>query len=852
MRSPCVVSTLIILLVLSAGDSAGQTSFGFDVTAYESFLASHKDISPNELLSMHPAGTFAASIPALSMQPLRLDSIDRWYSLTDAEKVLLGANGFVVTERISPWSFGAAFADIWIRDLPVYISTDAILHALHMSYDAILAQTEERFLIPKISTILAEMHGKLPELVQEYQSIPGMLPSLKDLDLYLTVARTLLDGQCICYFAANAGGVDTILQCIKNKQPGSCMPLFGDNDRVIDYSQFTVRGHYTQSQALSRYFQAMIWMGRTEFYLSPPDNRWDSYSVHLIQRQVVTALLFAESAALAGAETGFKEIDAILGYFVGEPDNVTLAQLNGLYAEVGLQSSAEVLDSLTYESFHSALMTHSWAYQRILSQILQGHTFEPGQVRPASAFLPLGQRFIIDSFVSSKVVFDNIEYGGEKVWRALPSALDIMFTLGNDAAGQLLVPQLERYHYAENLAALRYLIDAYEPDYWKETFFNGWLYAIRALNPPLERSVLPSHMQTAAWWQEKLNTQLASWAQLRHDNVLYGKQSYTAGTTCSYPCGYVEAIPIFYARVDTLMRRAEAFFQTAPEELRDMSFYFGEAAVTCSTLASIAAKELSRIPMSAEDDAFLENTLYWKSQMCGDHPLGWYPRLFYTPGSEMTANLVVADVHTCPTEESGAPVGWVLHVGTGPVNMAVVIADVPDAGPSAYIGPVLSYYERVTSQFKRLTDEEWATEYGDVSSIRPPWVNAYLADINGGLRPAGEMLITGVSAPMRYGILPADIILAQNFPNPFNPSTQIQFGLPEDARVSLGIYDNLGRKVIELVNDALQAGFHRVTWNGTSGAGSPVATGIYFARFVVTSRQGELLYRKTNRMLLLR
>ncbi len=112
--------------------------------------------------------------------------------------------------------------------------------------------------------------------------------------------------------------------------------------------------------------------------------------------------------------------------------------------------------------------------------------------------------------MSIKVVYDRINY--QRVnWRQLP-ALDVMFALGNDAAAQLLVPELDQYHYADNLAALRYLIDSYEPEYWKGTFFNGWLNAIRALNLPTERSVLPQFMHTAAWWQEKMNTQLASWA----------------------------------------------------------------------------------------------------------------------------------------------------------------------------------------------------------------------------------------------------------------------------------------------------------------------------------------------------
>jgi len=858
MRTLLSFAALVLLLTLSATDAFAQNRYNFDVAAYEAFLASHKDIPSSELLSMHPSGTFARTVPTLSTQPFRLDSIDMKYHLTNGEKVLLGINGFVVSERMAPGSFGQGFVDIWKADLPVFISTDAILHAVHRSYDEILKQCEEQYLIPALTAMLTQLSGKMTQLDQRYQSNPAMLPSLMDLDLYITVARVLLQGNGQSYYAANTQAVSTVLQNINKAYVGKCAPLFADSIRMVDYSQFTVRGHYTQSKELSQYFQSMTWLGRMEFYLSPPDDRWsppydpaDHYTKAQIQRQTVAALLFSELTMLAGTESQMQAFDKLLGFFVGEPDNVTLAHLDGLTAELGIQSASEILDTLKYNALHDALMTKSWAYQRILSQILQGHMFEPGSVQPASAFIPLGQRFIIDSFVSGNVVFDKIEYQGNKVWRELPSPLDVMFALGNDAAGQLLVSELDKYHYASNLAALRYLIDSYEPEYWKATFFNGWLNAIRALNVPSERSSLPPFMQTAGWWQEKMNTQLASWAELRHDNLLYAKQSYTAGGACSYPCGYVEPFPVFYERVDTLMKVAGQFFQTAPQELQYLSEYFQNAAQICGTLASIAHKELNHTPLSVDDSHFLDSTMFL-IKMCGIGTWGWYPHLFYNPKTELDTNIVVADVHTCPTDPVGKLIGWVLHVGTGPVNMAIVVADLPDIGPAAFIGPVMSYYQRVTTQFKRLTDEEWLTEYGNAPSFRPSWVNAYLADKSGNVLPSGDMLLTDVASPSGGGMLPTNIVLAQNYPNPFNPSTQIHFGLPEAGYISLVIYDILGHKVAELVNGMCQAGFHSVTWDGKNSAGISVATGMYLTRFVVTSGQGKAAYSRTNKMLLVK
>ncbi len=72
--------------------------------------------------------------------------------------------------------------------------------------------------------------------------------------------------------------------------------------------------------------------------------------------------------------------------------------------------------------------------------------------------------------------------------------------------------------------------------------------------------------------------------------------------------------------------------------------------------------------------------------------------------------------------------------------------------------------------------------------------------------------------------------LGQNFPNPFNPSTTIEYSLPENAQVTLTIYNILGQKVSTLIDRSIAAGTYRVIWNGTNEAGVPVAGGLYIYR----------------------
>ena len=75
--------------------------------------------------------------------------------------------------------------------------------------------------------------------------------------------------------------------------------------------------------------------------------------------------------------------------------------------------------------------------------------------------------------------------------------------------------------------------------------------------------------------------------------------------------------------------------------------------------------------------------------------------------------------------------------------------------------------------------------------------------------------------------------LYQNFPNPFNPSTEISFSLEERAEVKLGIYNLLGQEVKMLISDIIDAGMFSIRWDGTDENGRQIPGGIYFYRLHV-------------------
>jgi len=94
--------------------------------------------------------------------------------------------------------------------------------------------------------------------------------------------------------------------------------------------------------------------------------------------------------------------------------------------------------------------------------------------------------------------------------------------------------------------------------------------------------------------------------------------------------------------------------------------------------------------------------------------------------------------------------------------------------------------------------------------------------------------------------LPTEYVLDQNYPNPFNPSTTIRYGLPEEANVSLVIYDVRGQVVQTLESGHQSAGWYDVVWNGHTADGKTISTGIYFARLVAGeySQVVKMLYLK--------
>lgn len=810
-------------------------STNFNLDNYKSFLSTNKNLSSQELIKLYSAGEFLNKAESFNDNALFMDSVKIKYKLTEGELNLLKQNGFVVTERISDNDFRKIFLDVWKKDLPVYISSDAILHAFHRSYDNILKSVETNYLIPRIKLLLSTMHGKLQELESKYSSDQLLFTSLKDVDIYLTVPQKLLGVSVSPYFSENQNVVDNLLEYVE-AQGIVTEPLFSSSKRKVDYSQFKPRGHYTETTELSNYFKAMMWFGRIEFYLIKPEEQSQTMpgpTMQDIQRQIIDSYFISELMDASGAKQIYNEIEKVISSFVGEQDNVTLNQAEIVFEAVKINSAKQFEDTVKVIEFQDTLISKPFSEQKILSQLLESDPNNPDKIKPASAFLLFGQRFVIDSYVTGNVVFDRIIYNGAKVKRMLPVTMDILFALGNSASAQLLEPELNNYHYSSNLAALRFLIDSYGSDFWQSSVYNLWLNSIKSLNPPDDRTSLPSFMQTAAWWQHKMNGQLASWAELRHDNILYAKQSYSGMIGCSYPYGFVEPVPVFFESMSWLADKTKEKFSGLSINLsREIGFmaYFKNI---MDTLKSISNKELSNIEFSDNEKSFLQKVLF-EDPMCGPGISGWYQKLWFEDGGfgamPYHVDYLVADYHTSPTNEMGGMVGWVKHAGTGPINLMIIVAELPGKGSVAFAGPVSSFYEFTSENFLRLTDDEWKDTYLS-KSTRPDWVNIYLADSKGEIRQGGSSLITDIKDERNEQKIPQDFIIAQNYPNPFNAETMISFTIPAKLKnnfAEINIYDIQGRLIKKIFSGDIQPGNYLVRWDGKNSTSQNVSSGIYF------------------------
>jgi hypothetical protein len=642
-------------------------------------------------------------------------------ALSDGELSKLGSQGFVVSTRREFPTFLRGFAEIYSEDLPLYVSADAILESVHSSYDTILAQVEQLVLIPELDALLAGMHARLADSDESAST-------RRDVDLYLAVARGLLAGSVPALVAdGDAAAVNSIVQAANAATGIEVVELFGVQ-REEDFSQFEPRGHYTGDPTMERYFRAMIWLGRIDMRIL--ETLRDGSQVFRPEQYRAMLLL---NELIAPDLQRWRRIDDAVRTFVGESDSMVVPEIASLVEDLGGPAAAR---TATDADVVAAIVAGGYGQQQIASHLMRND--DTVKTLPLNrSFLVFGQRYIPDSHVFSEAVYDRVAD------RMMPDPLDAAFAaLGNNQALALEADALGTFPELPGaLARMRVLIDAHDDAFWDANFYSLWLKALRALSPADDlaaaaESGLPAVARTEAWGRRLLGTQLGSWAELRHDTLLYAKQSYTGIPACEFPDAYVDPYPEFFDAVAAYAAQGERIAEIAAAAGTGLDgqvrTYFNALHDAATRLAEMARAELAGTPFTAEQLAFINDAVRVDQESAGctviDVPNGWYADLFFERAKSIEFDPTIADVHTQPADESGNIVGHVLHVGTGYPRYMVTTIDTC-TGPRAYAGVVYAYHEQVTDDFTRLTDEAWATRFS-ASGERPaevPWMTSVLA-----------------------------------------------------------------------------------------------------------------------------
>ncbi|MGH9885503.1 MAG: DUF3160 domain-containing protein, partial [bacterium] len=493
------------------------------------------------------------------------------------------------------------------------------------------------------------------------------------------------------------------------------MKLFGE-DRRFDFSMLKPRGHYVEA-GLESYFRAMSWLGRVDLRIAVQPRPRKPWAVN---RRALDDALLLESLFTARARAAWDAMDQAFTALVGPRDSMSLPELAAV-------RGALPTDLVRASDSDLVAVLRGPASERIHTQWVDSES-------RLLSFVLLGQRYALDSHVLSRVLYGELADGdGASTQRMMPMPADVGYAVfGNRAARQLLVPEVAVWGapYAIALeAAHREASTASELD--TGSLYHRWLGALRALSPDRERDAgLPTPFGSDAWARRMLNTQLASWAELRHDNLLYAKPTDTIMATCEYPDGYVDPYPAFYGAMESLAARGKAMVGALPPEpppAADLVPFFDAMAATMAQLRHIAERERANQPLEADDLDFLNHMVSLDGKAVGcttvNEAAGWYGHLYYDRSHALEHEPVIVDIHTQVTDDDADQLGRVLHVATAlPRMMVVTLAHDGGQHTQTYRGFVSTYQEKTTDHFQRITDEEWRDELMQRPAMVLPWL----------------------------------------------------------------------------------------------------------------------------------
>jgi hypothetical protein len=614
-------------------------------------------------------------------------------TLTTEVRQRLSQHGFVIVPSDAKLMW-QAYAEAPYSNWPVFVTTDVAYHQWHLTFDKVLRSLEQEVLLPKLERLTRALLAEARDQATELRGTSLSDAASRVLKL-MQVEATLLGlpagplgpavrAELALIRAHDGLHVSPILGFGGSGDPGTVVPGF------IDYSLYTPRGHYTRTPELTRYFLGMSVLGQSAFLVATGDVRPFAMAV-LASRLIVPAGLGSPSVASL-----WRDLYDPTAFLVGAADDYTPFEV----------SSA--IEATTPGGMRTPQSLESENLLRARSALIAGRTV---MVDPEAASVRLmGTRFVLDAYILDQLVDPNVP------GRLIPSPLDLAAAFGSrfayevqDRAGQTQVAGYDR-----QLVRMRRLVAHRDQGDWSRSVYDGWLWSLEP-SWAAHGDAYPDFMRTTSWTIKSHQTGFGSYAELRHDTILYVKQSSAEGELPNPPLRYrnwVEPDPVVYERlsaVTALMleglsgRHLLTGEQTSLLiDTRDLMDFF----------ARIANDELSGRPLWTEDNARLWHigdeleALWWR---CSDAtgPSGNVP-------TQDDDDAVIADIARGAND--------VLEIGTGRFDRILVL--VPDSNGrfEIAVGGVYSYYEFTQPVSDRLTDEAWRDMLDhDAAPGRPTW-----------------------------------------------------------------------------------------------------------------------------------
>lgn len=629
-----------------------------------------------------------------------LAEFEKVFPLTEEQRKLLARQLFVANRTPYKQLFHV-YENNDYHNLPSFVTTDVALHLYHCFFDYVLRTTEKEVLLKELEVLTTgALRASLEQLRQATK--PSVRQALvRNAAYFATASRLLGKTQRLPPEVSRLVNRElTLINAHQGFARGAILPY------MVDYSQFVPRGHYTRSPELRRYFLAMMWYGLTPFATRFAD---DTPCPEVV-RQGVLMVRALERGKVLGEWGNIYEVTS---HFAGRADDPIPPQWIVIADRVfGRNSPPDAVADDSKLALFIKEVEHL-PPGRIRAEMIRSRDYPS----PKFQMRLMGQRYLPDSEVLQRL--------SRPIARPFPSGLDVMAALGSRRAVELLDRHADVYNpnrwagYQTERAKVMSEFARISARDWTANLYTSWLHALQPLLDKLPAGY-PSFMLSDAWRDKSLHTALASWTELRHDTVLYGKQS---AVECGdddqrpMPTGYVEPNVPLYDRLLQLSKRTRQVVVKHARLTPELQTAFEMFEGLLTFLKRCAEKELKGKTLTREEFEeirYIGGRLeYLTRATIEGQPPHWD---LVDKGDQDMA--IVTDVHTVPPK--------VLQEGVGRAAEILVIVPI---GKKLVLtrGAILTYYEFTHPMAERLTNERWRELLDTPDAPEPPpWTRSFL------------------------------------------------------------------------------------------------------------------------------